>query len=82
MELTQKVNHFAMFKSLPSIICCSQKFLPNNLWTGGKMLQFRIVVGASVYSRAVREGTFPSKISDPPPKVVSNLVTSTLHQFN
>ena len=28
----------------------------------------------SVYSRAVRGGTFPPKISDSPPKVVSDLV--------
>ena len=31
MKLTQKVDHFTVFKSLPSTSCCSQKFLPNNL---------------------------------------------------
>ena len=31
MKLTQKVDHFTVFKSFPSTSCCSQKFLPNNL---------------------------------------------------
>jgi len=31
MELTQKVDHFTVFKSFPSTSCCSQKFPPNNL---------------------------------------------------
>jgi len=31
MKLTQKVDHFTVFESVPSISCCSQKFLPNNL---------------------------------------------------
>ena len=31
MKLTQKVDHFTVFKSFPSTFCCSQKFLPNNL---------------------------------------------------
>ena len=30
MKLTQKVDHFTVFKSFPSISCCSQKFPPNN----------------------------------------------------
>ena len=34
---------------------------------------------SSVYSKAVRGGT---KISDSPPKIVSDLVTATLHQFD
>jgi len=35
MKLTQKVDHFTVFKSCPSTSCCSQKFPPNNLagWT-------------------------------------------------
>jgi len=31
MKLTQKVDHFTVFKSLPSTSCCSQKFPPNDL---------------------------------------------------
>jgi len=31
MKLIQKVDHFTVFKSLPSTGYCSQKFLPNNL---------------------------------------------------
>jgi len=31
MKLTQKVDHFTVFKNLPSTSCCSQKFPPNNL---------------------------------------------------
>ena len=31
MELTQKLDHFTVFKSFPSTSCCSQKILPNNL---------------------------------------------------
>ena len=31
MKLTQKVDHFTVFKSFPSTRCCSQEFLPNNL---------------------------------------------------
>ena len=31
MKLTQKLDHFTVFKSFPSTSCCSQKFLPNNL---------------------------------------------------
>ena len=31
MKLTQKVDHFTMFKSFPNTSCCSQKFPPNNL---------------------------------------------------
>jgi len=31
MKLTQKVDHFTVFKSFPSTSCCSQKFPPNNL---------------------------------------------------
>ena len=30
MKLTQKVDHFTVFKSFP-YSCCSQKFLPSNL---------------------------------------------------
>ena len=30
-KLTQKVDHFTVFKSFPSTSCCSQKFPPNNL---------------------------------------------------
>ena len=30
-KLTQKVNHFTVFKSFSSTSCCSQKFPPNNL---------------------------------------------------
>ena len=30
MKLTQKADHFTVFKSLPSTSCCSQKLLPNN----------------------------------------------------
>ena len=67
MKLTQKVDHFTVFKSFPSTSSCSQNFSPNNLekiggldvrssirdvfigwgqgWTGGKRLQFKIVVG-------------------------------------
>jgi len=30
-KLTQKVDHFTVFKSFPSTSCCLQKFLPNNL---------------------------------------------------
>ena len=30
IKLTQKVDHFTVFNSFPSISCCSQKFLPNN----------------------------------------------------
>ena len=35
MKLTQKVDHFTVFKSFPSTSCCSQKFLPNNLENNG-----------------------------------------------
>ena len=31
MKLTQKVDHFTVFKSFPITSCCSQKFLPNSL---------------------------------------------------
>ena len=31
MKLTQKLDHFTVFKSFPSTSCCSQKFPPNNL---------------------------------------------------
>jgi len=31
MKLTQKVDHFTVFKNLPSTSCYSQNFLPNNL---------------------------------------------------
>jgi len=31
MKLTQKVDHFTMFKSYPGTSCCSQRFPPNNL---------------------------------------------------
>jgi len=31
MKLTQKLDHFNVFKSFPSTGCCSQKFPPNNL---------------------------------------------------
>ena len=31
MKLTQKVDHFTVFKNFPSTGCCSQKFPPNNL---------------------------------------------------
>jgi len=31
MKLTQKVDHFIVFKSLPLTSCCSHKFPPNNL---------------------------------------------------
>ena len=31
MKLTQKIDHFTVFKSLPSTSCCSQKFLQNDL---------------------------------------------------
>jgi len=31
IKLTQKVEHFTVFKRFPSNICCSQKFPPNNL---------------------------------------------------
>ena len=31
MKLTQKVDHFTVFKSFPSTSDCSQKFPPNNL---------------------------------------------------
>ena len=31
MKLTQKVDHFTVFKNFPSTSCCSQKFPPNNL---------------------------------------------------
>ena len=31
MKLTQKVDHFTVFNSLPSSSCCSQKFPPNHL---------------------------------------------------
>ena len=30
MKLTQKVDHFTVFKSFPNTSCCSQKFPPNN----------------------------------------------------
>ena len=30
MNLTQKVDHFAVFESLRSTSCCSQKIPPNN----------------------------------------------------
>jgi len=30
MKLTQKVDHFNVFKNLPSTSCCSEKLLPNN----------------------------------------------------
>jgi len=36
----------------------------------------------SVYSRAVREELSPPKISDSTSKVVTDLVTATLHQFD
>ena len=32
MKLTQKVDHFTVFKSFPSTSWCSQKFPPNNCW--------------------------------------------------
>jgi len=31
MKLTQKVDHFTVFKSFPSTSCCSQEFPSNNL---------------------------------------------------
>ena len=31
MKLTQKVDHFTVFESLPSTSYCSQKFLPNKI---------------------------------------------------
>jgi len=31
MKFTQKVDHFTVFKSFPSISCCSQKFPPNKM---------------------------------------------------
>jgi len=31
MKLTQKLDHFTVFKSFPSTSCCSQKIPPNNL---------------------------------------------------
>jgi len=31
MKLTQKVEHFTVFKSFPSTSCCSQEFPPNSL---------------------------------------------------
>ena len=31
MKLTQKLDHFTVFKSFPSTSCYSQKFPPNNL---------------------------------------------------
>jgi len=31
MKLTQKLDHFTVFKSFPTTGCCSQKFPPNNL---------------------------------------------------
>ena len=30
-KLTQKVDHFTVFKSSPRTSCCSQKFLPNKI---------------------------------------------------
>ena len=30
-KLTQKVDHFTVFESLPSTSCCLQKFLPNKI---------------------------------------------------
>ena len=30
-KLTQKVDHFTVFESLPSTSCCLQKFPPNDL---------------------------------------------------
>jgi len=32
MKLTQKVDHFTVFKSFPSTSGCSQNFPPNNLY--------------------------------------------------
>ena len=31
MKLTQKVDHFTVFKGFPSTSCCSQKFPPNKI---------------------------------------------------
>ena len=44
MKLTQKVDHFTVFKSFPSTSCCSQNFPPNNLEKIG-WLDVRVVSG-------------------------------------
>ena len=68
MKLTQKVNHFTVFKNFPSTSCCSQKFPPNNKklagWAckvvsgmfslgGGRGMDWRGKVTVQNYGRAI-----------------------------